>query len=317
MLFRSGGGIALGGLLGYAIGNINGALPSWKYEFLIIGALCCAWAVFMFIFIPDSPFQTHWFSRTEKLIIVSRKRDDHHGVEKRAWDKEQLIEGFVDPKTYLFFLFGFTANVPNGGTSNFGTLIVRGFGYDALGTSLMQIPYGAIIILFIFAAIFINEWVGPGNRTWLMAAFTMPTVVGFALIAWAEGTGPRLFGYWITGASNAVFVVGLSLVSGNVGGQTKKSIASAAVFLGVAAGNIVGPFLFFESEKPGYQTGIIACMVSRALEVVVILALRLLFVRANRKRDRLAAEGKLVYDASELAKQDLSDWRNPAFRYVT
>ena len=92
----------------------------------------------------------------------------------------------------------------------------------------------------------------------------------------------------ITGASNAVFVVGLSLVSGNVGGQTKKSIASAAVFLGVATGygfscfksllgrnsltrrvlrNIVGPFLFMDSEKPGYKTGIIGCMVSRALEV--------------------------------------------------
>lgn len=40
----------------------------------------------------------------------------------------------------------------------------------------------------------------------------------------------------MTGASNATFVVGLSLVSGNVGGQTKKALASAAVFLGVATG---------------------------------------------------------------------------------
>ena len=40
----------------------------------------------------------------------------------------------------------------------------------------------------------------------------------------------------LTGASNATFVVGLSLVSGNVGGQTKKALASASIFLGVAAG---------------------------------------------------------------------------------
>lgn len=33
-------GTAAGGLLGYGIGHIKGALPSWKYEFLIIGALC-------------------------------------------------------------------------------------------------------------------------------------------------------------------------------------------------------------------------------------------------------------------------------------
>lgn len=34
----NGFGIALGGLLGFGIGNIDGSLPSWKFEFLIIGA---------------------------------------------------------------------------------------------------------------------------------------------------------------------------------------------------------------------------------------------------------------------------------------
>ena len=32
----NGFGIALGGLLGFGIGHIKGALPSWKYEFLIM-----------------------------------------------------------------------------------------------------------------------------------------------------------------------------------------------------------------------------------------------------------------------------------------
>lgn len=32
----NGFGIALGGLLGYGIGNLKGALPSWKYEFLVM-----------------------------------------------------------------------------------------------------------------------------------------------------------------------------------------------------------------------------------------------------------------------------------------
>lgn len=45
----NGFGIALGGLLGFGIGNIKGKLPSWKYEFLIIGALCCIWGTVMFL----------------------------------------------------------------------------------------------------------------------------------------------------------------------------------------------------------------------------------------------------------------------------
>lgn len=51
----------------------------------------------------------------------------------------------------------------------------------------------------------------------------------------------------LTGASNAVFSLALSLVTGNVGGTTKKIIASAVIFVGVAVGNIVGPYAFIES----------------------------------------------------------------------
>lgn len=79
----NGGGIGLGGLLGYAIGSIKGGLASWKYEFLIIGALCCLWSIVLFIFIPDSPYTTHWFTREERLIIVSRKRHDQHVADAR------------------------------------------------------------------------------------------------------------------------------------------------------------------------------------------------------------------------------------------
>lgn len=79
----NGFGIALGGLLGYGIGHIKAALAPWKYEFLIVGAICSTWAVVLFILVPDSPYNTHWFTRTERLIIVSRKRDDQSGPDRR------------------------------------------------------------------------------------------------------------------------------------------------------------------------------------------------------------------------------------------
>ncbi|KAE9406312.1 MFS general substrate transporter [Gymnopus androsaceus JB14] len=313
----NGLGIALGGLFGYGIGHIRGSLPSWKYEFLIIGALCSAWSIFMYIFIPDSPYFSRWFTPEERVIIVSRKRGDHNLTDSREWNAAQALEAFIDPKTYLFFLFGFTANVPNGATSNFGTLIVEGFGFNTFQTTLMQIPYGMVIVAFILAAIFINSKLPSGYRTLLMAVTNVPTVVGFAMVAWCHGKGARLAGYWLTGASNATFVLGLSLLSGNVGGQTKKAIASAAVFLGVAIGNIVGPFLFKSSEAPTYHTGVVGCLVSRALEIIIILVLRFIFIMSNRRRDRAVAEGRVQYDEGANELQDITDWKNPAFRYVT
>ncbi|KAH8920612.1 MFS general substrate transporter [Atractiella rhizophila] len=315
----NGIGIAFGGLLGYGIGNIPSTdkFPSWKYEFLIIGAMCALWSVILYLFVPSSPYDSKWFTRRERLMIVSKKRNEQTVTDNRHWKWDQFFEGLLDPKIYLFFLFGFTANVPNGITSNFGTLIVKGFGFSTLGTTLMQIPYGTIIACIILLAIYLNRVIPPGNRTYLMAATNVPTVVGFAMMRWCSGTAPRLIGYWMTGASNATFVLGLSIVSGNVGGQTKRAVASAAVFLGLAAGNIVGPFLCPDRQAPLYPLGVVGSMVSRALEIVVILVLRVIFVWQNKKRDRAVKEGRVTYNADALALEDISDWKNPAFRYIT
>jgi hypothetical protein len=48
----------------------------------------------------------------------------------------------------------------------------------------------------------------------------------------------------------------------------------------------------------------------------VIVALRIVFARANKRRDRAVAEGTVQYDDRVTALQDISDWKNPAFRYV-
>ncbi|KAI9687267.1 MAG: hypothetical protein M1822_002310 [Bathelium mastoideum] len=143
----NGGGIALGGLLGYGIGHIRGALASWRYEFLIVGACCTCWGVVMLVMLPDSPVTAKGLSWAERRVAVERLRTNQTGVENKHFKGYQLKEAVCDPKTYLFFVLGVVGNVPNGGISNFGTLIIQGFGFSTLVTTLMQIPYGVLIAL--------------------------------------------------------------------------------------------------------------------------------------------------------------------------
>ena len=108
----NGFGIALGGLLGFGIGHISGALASWRYEFLIIGALCCIWGVVMcdfnthrtqrgeadfqrFIFLPDSPVTAKGLSLKEKRIAVERLRENQTGVENKVCRKARDHENAV------------------------------------------------------------------------------------------------------------------------------------------------------------------------------------------------------------------------------
>lgn len=238
----NGCGIALGGLLGFGIGQIRGALPSWKYEFIIVGSLCCIWGVVLFIFLPDSPVTATLLSGRERRIAVERLRENQTGVENKHFKSYQLVEALKDPKTYLFFIMGVLQNTPNGGISNFGTLIIQGFGFSTLVTTLMQVPYGALIALSILSCVYLNDYFSmklkKNTRCWFTILYTLPNIAGaFGLqFVPTDQHIARLWCYYLTGPYNAAFVLILSLVTANTAGHTKKVVTNAFIFLGYCTG---------------------------------------------------------------------------------
>lgn len=320
----NGFGIALGGLLGFGIGNIKGSLPSWKYEFLIIGALCCTWGTVMMIFLPNSPITAKGLSQREKRIAVERLREDQTGVENKSFKPYQLREALLDYKLYLFFTLGIVCNVPNGGISNFGTLIIKGFGFSTLITTLMQIPYGFIIALSILACVYGNDYMarhGRQTRCYFILLFLLPNIAGaFGLRFLDQGNkGGRLTCYYLTGPYNAAFCMILSLTTANTAGHTKKVLTNAVIFLGYCTGNIVGPFFYVSDQAPEYPLGIWSMIVSHLIEVCLVILLRVLLAYENRKRDRIQSqqEGGLEgRDLDATAFSDMTDRENLNFRYI-
>lgn len=173
----NGVGIALGGLLGYAIGHINGALASWRYEFIIIGTLCCIWGIVIAIFMPDSPVKAKFLTRREKRIAIERLKGNQTGIENKHLKPYQVKEAFLDIKLYLFFVLGCVCNIPNGGISNFGTIIIKGFGFSTLVTTLMQIPYGTLIACSILLCVWLNNRY-ENRRCMFILLFLCPNIAG-------------------------------------------------------------------------------------------------------------------------------------------
>ncbi|KAG4437112.1 hypothetical protein IFR05_007410 [Cadophora sp. M221] len=326
----NGLGISLGGLLGYGIGHIKGSLASWKYEFLLIGALCCIWGIVLFIFLPDSPVTAKALSPAQRRWAIHRLRENQTGVENKHLKGYQVKEAFLDPKLYLFFILGVVGNIPNGGISNFGTIIIKGFGFSTLVTTLMQVPYGVLIAISILTCVSLNDYVarhGKQSRCWFIILFLLPNIAGaFGLAFLSEhNKAGRLVSYYLTGPYNAAFVMILSLQTANTAGHTKKVVTNAVLFLGYCTGNIAGPFFYKGSQSPRYQLGIWSMIVSHLLEVVVILVLRLLLSRENKKRDRMqgVGEGESVEARAERAREadrtafsDMTDRENLNFRYI-
>jgi MFS transporter, ACS family, DAL5 transporter family protein len=175
----NGIGVAGGGLIGYGIGSINsGALASWRYEFIIVGTVCAFWALLLLYILPNSPTTVRGFSYDERLLILARMRRNQTGVEQPQVNWGQVKEAYSDYKTWLFALLGFIAAVPNGGISNFSTLVIRGLGFGKLETALLGIPQGIIVVVWIGLGAIANKYMPPNSRTLVCAAFMIPTIAG-------------------------------------------------------------------------------------------------------------------------------------------
>ncbi|KAF2092067.1 MFS transporter [Saccharata proteae CBS 121410] len=317
----NGFGVALGGLLGYGIGQIRGSLQSWRYEFLIIGAGCAVWGIVIFTFLPDSPVTAPRLTTRERRIAVERLRNNQTGVENKTLKPYQIVEAFTDPKTYLFFLIGVVSNSPNGGISNFGTIIIKGFGFSTLVTTLLQVPYGAIITLSILSCVFLNDHfatqLNKNTRCYFIFLYLIPNIAGSFGLRYVPQSHQiaRLWCYYLTGPYNGAFVLILSLSTGNTAGHTKKVVSNAILFLGYCTGNIAGPFFYKTDQAPTYPLGIWSMIVSNLLEVVLVVILRLLLSRENKRRDEKYGSTRPDLDATAFG--DMTDWENEKnFRYV-
>jgi len=140
-------------LLGYGIGHIKSSIPAWRFEFIIIGALCFAWGIVIMVFMPDSPVTAKFLTDHEKRVIVLRLKDNQTGVENKQLKPYQILEAFKDPKLYLFYVLGTVCNLPNGGISNFGTLIVQGIVSTVLNRPGTSVPKPSLKIRVIRSCI--------------------------------------------------------------------------------------------------------------------------------------------------------------------
>lgn len=105
------------GPIGYGIGFISSG-DKWRYFFWITGAMTVVWALIVGIFLPDNPVKAKFITERQKAIAIDRVRADQTGIENKTFKKEQMIEAFLDPKTWLMFLFNIWISIPNGGLTN-------------------------------------------------------------------------------------------------------------------------------------------------------------------------------------------------------
>lgn len=181
---------------------------------------------------------------------------------------------------------------------------------DPLLTTAFGIPQGAFQVLWILTGTYLASRF-RNIRTFIMAAYLVPTVVGICLI-WKldrhQGMMGVLFGYYICGSFVASLVLSLQMPATNLGGYTKRTTATAIVFAAYCAGNVVGPHAFLDAEKPTYSTGCKLILACSAAQMTIALGLRLLLTRRNKRRDQANGSQREEDTVLDEISADLTDF---------
>lgn len=227
--------------------------------------------------LPDSIATARFLTSEEKECAEQRVIVGGTGKAKHVWKPAQTLECLKDPKTFFFLTISLLTQIPNGGTQNFGNLVLKGFGFTSLQTTLVTLPASTISVLCVLgtgrAA---GHW--PNVTSFLICAVVLCPIAGSAIIyASGPSQGVKLFAYYLLSTGPSALPLSMSLISVNYKGSTKKMTVTALLFLAYCAGgtgnqagiilaiansltgNICGPQFFKDGEEPHYPTAFKVC----------------------------------------------------------
>jgi MFS family permease len=277
----------------------------------------------------------------ERIQGVERLRANQTGIGSTDLKWDQVLEVFVEPKTYLWIGMALLLNVGAAVTNTFGPLIIKGLGFDKYISSLLNMPFGAVQLLVIVISSYAAQKLSLKSP--VLATIVLPVVAGLAMLyaipRSSSTVAPLLVAYYFLGflfGGNPLIV---SWIVGNTAGTTKKSIMMSLYNAGASSGNIIGPLLFNSADAPSYHHGIRSCLAIfvTLVAVVFLQVANLMFLNKLQSKKRAyngkqaviqdhSMEAKYVsadagnvtdgYHIGEAALHDVTDRKNDDFVYI-
>ncbi|KZT60921.1 MFS general substrate transporter [Calocera cornea HHB12733] len=323
------------GFVSYGIGQIPGAhRPApWQWLLVIMTIATVIIAVLFWWGFPDNPTTAGFLNEQEKVDAVRRVRGNQAGIETKVWKRSQFIEALCDYKTWIFFFMVAFADLQNGISVQY-SLIIGGFGFSTVQTTILNVPSGFTQIIGVTSACLMLRFF-PNSRSIIALIWWIPSIIGaICLLSLPlDNKNGLLVAYYIFQLGGAPsFVMTLGWVTVLVSGHTKKLATNAIFLIGYALGQILCTQFWKAQYRPRDTVPWAIILMSEGITICLIILLRVLLIRENKRRDALQADekdeqgeygyveqeenGHIVRRRVEKRLMDLTDRENLSFRYA-
>ena len=301
-------------------GVTDAAIQSWRILFLILGLLTVVTGIFLVFRMPDGQANARFLNPRQKQIAVERIRGNFQGIGNRNWDWAQFREAFADPRTYLYVLFSLLMNVPNGGITTFGSLIIKSFGFSSRVSLLLNMPGGMVDIICKLGFGYMSDKLVDRTLP-ATCAILIPMIGGIMMITIPQSAPAALLvGYYFISCAGASWGLVMTMISNNTVGYTKKATVNGLQILAYGAGNWIGPQTFRAGDAPDYLHGKLMVAIMYGSAAMVLIAIRVVNIMENKRRDKMQAVEHMkpgtAEPETEEAFQDRTDFQQSNFRYI-
>ncbi|QPG75582.1 hypothetical protein FOA43_002939 [Brettanomyces nanus] len=304
------------GAIAYRIHSLDGVrgFASWQWIFLIEGAITSFLAIVLFFTIADFPEEARFLSNNERKFL---KRKLEYDAGKSAYEVKLLLKdvgGFYKlPAAYLSALCYFALVIPSYGYAYFAPTIIKFLGYTAWEANKHSIypwicAWGVTCVLA-----FISDKIG---RRWPFAFFSCClAIAGFVMVMVSSNYSVQYAGCFlaVTGLYSAMPAV-VCLFSLNFAGHRNKSVGTSTIVGFGNIGGIISPWLFPNSDAPGYHMGMAVSVFFVVFAVAMTFSYTAYTVYLNRIKNTEAYREKwaLKDKRAQLIAGDL----HPDFKYM-
>jgi MFS family permease len=291
-IFYAGSGIAsaFSGLLAFGTFQIKGgALPAWKYLFVVEGSGTLIVAFLAWWFLPYNGATASFLTSEEKELAHYRLQMDSSSVVGEEFNLREAAKILKHPTSWAVLLIQVCLGVPLQGVQLYLPVIVKRLGYSTVKTNLYtvapNISGAAMLLILGFCSDFAKL------RFPFVALGFAFTLTGFIIYACVNVTTQLHVAYfacfmmtWGTSAPSVILDV---WYNNNIANENRRMMLTTiavpvANVMGLVASNI-----FQEKDAPKYFPALITTAAFGATGCVCTLLLGSWMMWDNKRRDRV------------------------------
>lgn len=290
---------------------IGGSLETWRWFYIMAGIFSFSWGLLTIFLAPDHPTRVKWLTDSQRFWAIDRLKINNQGIINRKLKRDQVKETFLSFEFWLMFIMILAVFVVNGGVNSFGALIAESLGFTKRKALCYIMAAGFSGTVAIQVSACIARFV-PNTRLIVSAFISLIPIAG-ATMLWKTPLDEQtqlLFGFWLVCTYGGAGLQIVALMASNVAGSTKRTLYGSGAAIASALGNLTGPYLFQEDQKPHYPLGYNSIMFCMSLNIVGCIILYIYWRLENRRRNKLYGKPK-----TKEAFSDMTDKQNRDFRY--